>query len=308
MDRRQILQAATVAGAASLAAGSSPAVAADRPAPAAGLLPGGFVATADGTQLFVRDWGAGRPVVLLASWALPSDSWSYQMLPLVQAGHRCIAYDRRGHGRSSDPGRGYDFDTLADDLAAVLDALDLEGATLVGFSMATGEIVRYLSRHGSARIARLVLVGTTTPCLPRAADNPHGVDPAIFEAFRREQLLRDYPQWIDDNLLPFATAATSPALRDWIRTMALSASLQALHDCHVAITSADFRAELPRITVPTLLLHGGADQTSPLPLTGQPTAQLLPNAELAVYEDAPHGIPYSHMDRFNRDLLAFLGR
>lgn len=270
------------------------------------LLPGSVIETGDGTHLYVRDWGAGRPVVFLASWSLPSESWSYQMLPLVGRGYRCIAFDRRGHGRSSDPGRGYDFDTLADDLAAVLAALDVEDATLVGFSMAGGEIVRYLSRHGNDRMAGIVLIGTTTPFLLRTADNPDGIDGSIFEAFRREQLLRDYPKWIDDNMVPFVTHATSPGTMGWIRSMALGASLQALHDCHVAISTTDFRAELPAIGLPALLLHGGGDATSPIEITARASARLMPQAELSVYEGAPHGIPYTHTDRLNRDLLTFL--
>ncbi len=148
------------------------------------------IRTPDGVGLFHRDWGGGRPVVFVASWSLPSDSWAYQMLALSEAGCRCIAYDRRGHGRSDDPGRGFDLDTLADDLAAVLESLDVQDATLVGFSMGTAEIVRYLSRHGASRVARIVLIGTTTPMLSRAVDNPLGVDPALFEAFRRDSLMR----------------------------------------------------------------------------------------------------------------------
>jgi non-heme chloroperoxidase len=157
----------------------------------------GFIRTADGVNLFYRDWGQGEPVVFVASWSLPSDSWNYQMLALSEAGLRCVAFDRRGHGRSSDPGRGYDFDTLADDLAAVLDVLDLHGVTLVGHSMGTGEIVRYLTRHGSERVARIALLGTITPLLFRAVDNPDGIDASYFEAFRREELMRDFPRWIE---------------------------------------------------------------------------------------------------------------
>jgi non-heme chloroperoxidase len=270
------------------------------------LLAGSTIETGDGAHLYFRDWGEGRPVVFLASWALPSESWSYQMLPLALHGYRAVAYDRRGHGRSSDPGRGYDFDTLADDLAAVLKALDLEDVTLVGFSMATGEIVRYLTRHGSERVGRIVLVGTTTPFLSRTEDNPGGIDASYFEAFRRDELMRDYSKRIDDNMVPFVTPETSPGMTGWIRAMARSASLKALYDCHVAISSTDFRAELPGITLPALLLHGGADVTSPFEITARATAKLMPHAELVVYEGAPHGIPYSHMDRVNRDLLTFL--
>lgn len=145
----------------------------------------GFIRTSDGTSLFYRDWGTGKPVVFVASWVMPSESWSYQMAALAEQGFRCVAYDRRGHGRSSDPGRGYDFDTLADDLAAVLDTLDLRDVTLVGFSMGGAEIVRYVTRHGTARVGRLVSIAPTTPLVMRRPDNPHGFDEAVLEDLHR---------------------------------------------------------------------------------------------------------------------------
>lgn len=267
---------------------------------------GNFVEAVDGTPLFVRDWGAGKPVVFVASWSLPSESWTYQMLALREHGLRCVAYDRRGHGRSGDPGGGYDFDTLADDLARVIEALDLWDATLVGFSMAGGEIVRYLTRHGRARVAGAVLIGTTTPMLGRAADNPGGVDPAGFEAFRSGPLMQDFPNWVDENMAPFVTPAVSPGTRNWVRDMALRTSGLALLECSRAITGADFRAELPAIDVPMLLVHGDSDITCPLDLTGRATAALLPNARLSVYEGAPHGLFLSHRDRLNAELVAFV--
>jgi len=263
------------------------------------------IRTPDGVGLFHRDWGDGPPVVFVASWSLPSDSWAYQMLALSEAGCRCVAYDRRGHGRSDDPGRGFDFDTLAGDLAAVLEALDLRGATLVGFSMGTAEIVRYLTRHGTSRVARIALIGTTTPMLAHAADNPLGVDPAVFEAFRREALMRDFPGWIDDNMVPFVTPDTPPGLRNWVRDMALRTSGKALLACNRTLTQADFRAELPALTMPALVIHGERDMTCPLDLTGRPTAALIPGARLTVYEGAPHGLFLTHMQRLNADLLAF---
>ncbi len=274
----------------------------DNASPRAATTP---IRTPDGVGLFHRDWGEGPPVVFVASWSLPSDSWAYQMLALSEAGCRCIAYDRRGHGRSDDPGRGFDFDTLADDLAAVMEALDLRGAALVGFSMGTAEIVRYLTRHGTSRVARIALIGTTTPMLAHAADNPLGVDPAVFEAFRREALMRDFPGWIDDSMVPFVTPDTPPGLRNWVRDMALRTSGQALLACNRALTQADFRAELPALTVPTLVIHGECDVTCPLDLTGRPTAALIPGALLSVYEGAPHGLFLTHMQRLSADLLAF---
>ncbi|MBK3734540.1 alpha/beta fold hydrolase [Azospirillum brasilense] len=266
----------------------------------------GFIRTEDGVALFYRDWGLGKPVVFLSSWSLTSDSWSYQMLALAERGYRCIAYDRRGHGRSSDPETGFDFDRLADDLATLLDTLDLHGVTLVGHSMSCGEIVRYLSRHGDRRVSRAVLVGTVTPALFRTDENPDGLDPAVFESFRSDCLLRDFPKWLEDNIIPFMTADSSPGMMAWVKSMALQASLKALLDCHRATTSTDFRRELQDITVPTLLIHGDLDVSSPLGTTGMTTAELMSNATLIVYEGAPHGLFLTHMDRFNRDLLTFL--
>jgi len=265
-----------------------------------------FIRTPDGVDLFYRDWGEGEPVVFVASWSMPSDSWCYPMLALAEQGLRCVAFDRRGHGRSSDPGRGYDFDTLARDIAAVLDALDLRRVMLVGHSVAGGEIVRYLTRHGSERVARIALVSTTTPLLLKTTDNSNGMDVELFESVRRDQLMRDFPKWIEDNLRPFSTPETSPQMLEWVRGMALQASLQALVHMNRALTTEDFRAELAEISVPTLVIHGDQDVSSPIGLTGCATAALVPGAQLRVYEGAPHGLFVTHVDRLNADLLAFV--
>lgn len=267
----------------------------------------GFIRTSDGVDLFYRDWGKGKPVVFVAGWSLPSESWQYQMLPLVEQGYRTIAFDRRGHGRSSDPGRGYDFDTLADDLAAVLDALDLAGVTLVAHSMGCNEVVRYLSRHGSKRIERVALLGTMTPCLAKRPDNPDGIDPAIFAMVRREQLMVDFPQWVEDNLPPFVAPDTPAPMRDWLRGLALQGSLHALCECNRALAEADFREELRGIALPVLLIGATLDASAPFDLTAVPTAQLLPQASFKVYEGAPHGMFITHRERVNRDLLEFIG-
>lgn len=266
-----------------------------------------YVQTTDGTRLFCRDWGQGRPVLFVGSWSLPSDSWCYSMLPLSEAGCRTLAFDRRGHGRSEDSGRGYDFDTLADDLSAVIEAADLRHVTLVGHSMACGEIVRYLTRHGSGRVARIALVSTTTPMLAKAPDNPSGLDADVFAAVRH-QLMRDFPRWIEDNLAPFFTPETSPHMAEWVRGMVLNNSLQALVELNRSIAQADFRQELGRVDVPALVVHGTRDVSAPLELTGRPTAALIPHAELKVYEDAPHGLLFTHVDRLNADLRSFMER
>jgi non-heme chloroperoxidase len=257
-----------------------------------------FVHTRDGVALFYRDWGnaaAKNTIVFVASYSLPSDMWAYQMTPLVQRGFRCVAYDRRGHGRSGDPGGGYDYDTLADDLAAVIDTLDLRGLTLAGYSMGGAEAVRYLTRHGSARVSQLALVASTLPMLS------DGIPREYVDAFQRD-LLTDYPQWLADNARPFAGPNVSQAMIDWIRDMALRTSHQALVECNETVMSGDFRAELPHIDVPTLVVQGGRDVSNPLELTSQRTAQLMPNARLVVYEHAPHGIFLSDAARLTDDI------
>jgi non-heme chloroperoxidase len=267
---------------------------------------GSVVSMCDGTQIYYRDWGEGPPVLFLAGWALPSDVWSYQMAPLSDRGLRCLAYDRRGHGRSSDPGGGFDYDTLADDLGEFLEILDLTDVTLVSHSMAGGEMVRYLTRCGPHRIARLVFVGATTPFLLKTGDNPDGVDGEMFEYFRREVLGRDYPGWLEDNARPFVVAETSEAMMRWVRSLMETCSMKALIECNRALTSTDFRAELAAIDLPALVLHGDADVSAPLDLTGRRTAAGLRDARLEIYEGGPHGMFLTHAERFNRDLLAFI--
>ncbi|MFP2908594.1 alpha/beta fold hydrolase [Pyxidicoccus sp. 3LFB2] len=311
MERRDILKSAAAVGAGmGLLVGGEQALAAGaQPGEAKGKgkgKPGPFIRTRDGGELFYRDWGTGRPVVFLSGWTLTSEMWGYQMVPLSEQGLRCIAYDRRGHGQSTDPGRGYDYDTLADDLAAVLEALDLRDVTLVGHSMAAGEMVRYLSRHGSGRIARLAFVApANTPFLLKTPDNPDGVDASVFEYLRNQLLLRDFPGWLSANARPFVVADTSAAMVEWLIDQMRRCSMKAVIDCNRAMTSTDFRAELPRIRLPTLVLHGTVDASAPLELTGRKTAALIPGARLEVYEGAPHGLFVTHLDRLNSDLLAF---
>ncbi len=303
MDRRDVLKSAAAVGVGMGFQAGAVQASESRPAKAA---PASFIRTRDGVELFYRDMGTGRPVVFLTGWMLSSEMWDYQLVPLSEQGLRCIAYDRRGHGRSSDPGRGYDYDTLADDLASVLEALDLRDVTLVGHSMASGELVRYLSRHGDRRIARLVfLAPAATPFLLKTADNPDGVDGAFFEQFRSAVLLRDTPGWLAANADPFFVAETSAAMKSWLMGLMLRCSLKASIDCHRAMTSTDFRSELTRIRVPSLVIHGDKDVSAPIHLTGQRTAQLIPGCRFKVYEGAPHGLMITHRDRLNADLLAF---
>jgi non-heme chloroperoxidase len=307
MFRRDLLKSAgaAIGGAALLSAYVAVAEQRPRSANTAARIVGPFVETRDGTQLFYRDWGSGAPLVFISGWALTSDCWGYQTAPLSDSGLRCISYDRRGHGRSSDPGRGFDYDTLADDLAAVLDALDLKNVTLVTHSMAGGEAVRYLSRHGSKRVARIALVAATLPFMTKTADNPDGIDPAVFENARRNVVLRDFPKALRDNMRPFGVAETSDAMLDWIAGLMLRCSMKALVECNRALTATDFRAELKKIDVPTLIVHGDRDVSAPLAITGRKTASLMPHATVKIYEGAPHGLFLTHAERLNKDLLEF---
>lgn len=301
MHRREIMAWAGIATAgAFLAPARTLAAAPDAKRPAES-----FVAAKDGTSLFVRDWGAGRPVLFLSGWALPSDFWGYQMLALARQGYRAIAYDRRGHGRSADPGRGYDHDTLADDLAAVIDGLKLDGVTIVAHSMGGTEVARYFARHGGRGVARVVLVGTITPCLMKRADNPGGIDPAMLAA-GADLLARDFPAWIAANTKPFFIPETSAAMVAWGQAMMMSTSLLAAAQLAQANFTTDFRADVRKINVPTRIIHGDRDASAPLALTARATAALLPQATLSVYEGAPHGLPLTHVERLNAELLALL--
>ncbi|MFI6041589.1 alpha/beta fold hydrolase [Nocardia sp. NPDC051321] len=255
----------------------------------------------DGTTLFFRDYGNGRPVVFVHSMLMSSDMWQHQMLHLAEHGHRAVAYDRRGHGRSDDPGRGYDFDTLADDLAALLDRLDLTDVTLVGHSMGGGEVIRYLTRHGAQRISRIALVGATAPHL--------AVDPQIAAALL-DQLRTGYGSWVADNAarsfgndLPgcdIPQLEQDATIRDWMRV-----SLHAAVECTRANVAADFRAEARTIALPTLVLHGDHDAFAPLDTCGRRSADLIPDSKLVVYQNASHMVHLSHRARLNADLLAF---
>ncbi|MDQ0463866.1 pimeloyl-ACP methyl ester carboxylesterase [Caulobacter ginsengisoli] len=255
-------------------------------------------------DLFVRDWGEGRPVVFLAGWTLTSDTWGYVMQPLARQGLRTIAYDRRGHGGSADPGRGYDFDTLADDLKAVLERLDLKDVVLVAHSMGGGEAIRYFARHGGTRLSHLVLVAPATPCIMQKADNPMGVPAAALDQ-NRAVMARDFPAWMDANGGGFFTPDTSEGVKTWVKTQMQRTSLQALVECNRALCEADFRPELSKVSVPTLVLHGDKDASAPLDFTGRRTAAGIKGAKLVVYEGAPHGLFVSHAARLAADIAAF---
>lgn len=266
------------------------------------------VESTDGTNLFFRDWGTGRSIVFLAPWSLNSAWWEYQMADLAGRGLRCVAYDRRGHGRSAEPPHGYEFDTLADDLGAVLEQLNLREVTLVGQSFGCGEVVRYLSRRGSERIARIVLVSTITPFVLKTDDNPDGVDRATLENVRK-LLSKDRPHPIAAAAPAFFGAPKNNVSQEimdwWVRMMVDQCSLKVMLDLHRMFTETDFRPELRKVSVPTMLIHGDNDTSTPIETTARKTAALISGCQLKVYEGAAHGLPITHADHLNRDLLAF---
>ncbi len=267
-----------------------------------------FLQTDDQTSLFYTDWGAGKPIVFAHSWALNSDMWAYQMPHFLSAGFRCVAYDRRGHGRSDRPGSGYDYDAFADDLASLIEQLDLRELTLVAHSAGSGDVVRYLSRHGEDRVERAVLLAPTTPLLVRTDDNRDGLDPDVLAA-STATLMRDVPQWSADHAPAFfGTTHVSPGLSDWVIRQIVDTPLKILLDTAAAFSTTDFRTELAVLAVPTLVVHGDLDASAPIELTGRRTAALIPISELLVYEGSGHGLYAADHEQVNSDILAFIGQ
>lgn len=293
MQRRQLLKAATSSAAGlGLFASTARATTLKRSA---------SIETSGHTNLYHRDWGTGKPVLFVHGWALNCDMWQYQMVHLAERGLRTIAYDNRGHGRSSDPGHGFDFDTLADDLASVIEQLDLRDVVLVGHSMGAGQVVRYLTRHGASRVRRVLLLAPSIT----AAERPDAADKQKMDQLEAT-LCADLPKWLAGAAPAFFAPETSPEMVQWGIRMCLQASLKALIDTNRAGADADLRAELRRISTKTLIIHGDRDQSAPLELTGRRVAQLIAGSELKVYEGAPHGLFITHMDRLNRDLVDFV--
>ena len=262
------------------------------------------VRTRDGVGLFVRDWGEGRPVLFMHSWAMNSAMWAYQVADLSDQGLRCVAYDRRGHGRSDVPAGGYDMNTLADDMAAVIEQLDLRDVVLVGHSMGCGEILRYVARHGSGRVAKIAFLAPATPFPLRTADNPNGAPMAYFDQMWAAWA-RDFPRWVEENKGPFFTPQTSPQMVDWLIRMLEETPTPVAIATSRAMVTTDLRGDLAKVDRPTLILHGDKDASAPLELTGRPTAAGIRGAELKVYPGAPHGLFVTHLEQVNRDLLAF---
>jgi non-heme chloroperoxidase len=268
-----------------------------------------YIESSDQTSLFVTEWGSGPPVVFTHAWGLRSDQWDYQIPALADAGLRCVLYDRRGHGRSDRPASGYDFDTLADDLAAVIDHFDLRDITLIGHSLGSRELVRYLTRHGDARITRMVLVAPTTPQLRRSAENPDGWDPAMLDA-NYAAVAANVPQWCAsfEAAGPYfgSSPGSSPGLVDWTIRMIVDTPLRVLLKTLQLNTNVNMAGELQKIQVPTLVLHGDQDASAPIQLTGRKTADLLSDAALRVYPGAGHGLYASDHQAVNADILRFI--
>ena len=269
-----------------------------------------YVKAQDGTEIYYYDWGTGIPVVLIHGWPLTSASWEYQASVLAQSGFRVIAYDRRGFGRSGWPFGGYDYDTLAADLNSLMETLDLNNASLVGFSMGGGEIARYLGNYSAARVSKAVLIGAVTPFLLKTADNPDGVDRSVFDGII-ESLKKDRPAFLEQFFPKFygRTLIHHTVSEEFLRfsqAMALTGSPKATSDLVRAWGETDFRGDLARMTVPTLVIHGTGDATVPIQISGRRSAALIANAELLEYEGEPHCLLATAPQRLNEDLISFL--
>lgn len=261
--------------------------------------------------LYYKDWGTGPAVVFSHGWPLSSDAWEGQMMFLAERGFRCIAHDRRGHGRSDQPWRGHDMDTYADDLAHLVEALDLRAVTHVGHSTGGGEVVRYLARHGTARAARAVLVGAVPPLMLQTADNPLGLPVTVFDDLRAASL-RDRAQLYREIASgPFygynrPGTISSPGVVESFCQQGMQAAHNATYACIAAFSATDFSADLAHIDVPTLLIHGDDDQIVPIDTAARAALRLLPQARLDVYAGGAHGLASTARERLNADLLAFL--
>jgi non-heme chloroperoxidase len=263
----------------------------------------------DGTEIYYKDWGEGQPVVFSHGWPLTADAWEDQMFFLASHGYRCIAHDRRGHGRSSQPWTGHEMNTYADDLAALVQALNLKDVIHVGHSTGGGEVARYIGRHGTKRVAKAVLIGAVPPLMLRTETNPGGIPIEVFDGIRAG-VLADRSQFFKDLTIPFYGAnrqgsKVSEALRDWFWLQGMMAGFKPVYDCIKAFSETDFTEDLKRFDVPTLILHGDDDQIVPIDASARAAAKLVKNAKLVIYEGADHGMCSTHKDRVNQELLAF---
>jgi non-heme chloroperoxidase len=263
----------------------------------------------DGTNIYYKDWGAGKPILFSHGWPLDADMWDSQLNFLAEHGYRTIAFDRRGFGRSDQPWNGNDYDTFASDIRGLIEHLDLEDVTLVGFSMGGGDVSRYIGNYGTDRISALVLLGAVTPIFGKTDDYPGGVEKSVFEGIR-DGVRKDRAQFISDFSTPFygineGMSVSEGALTQTLN-IALLASLKSTIDCVTAFQVTDFRGDLAKVDVPTLIIHGTKDQIVPFELTGKLSAEIISHSQLKNYEGAPHGFALTHQDKLNEDLLAFL--
>jgi non-heme chloroperoxidase len=271
----------------------------------------GTITTKDGTQLYYKDWGAGRPVVFSHGWPLSSDSWESQMVYLAEHGYRCVAHDRRGHGRSSQPYRGNDMDTYADDLAQVIEALGLQDVTLVGFSTGGGEVARYIGRHGTRRVRQAALISAIPPLMLRTPNNSEGTPREVFDGLRAASLADRSKLYRDLASGPFfgfnrPSAKVSQGMIDSFWLQGMQSGHKNAYDCIKVFSETDLTEDLSRFDVPTLIVHGDDDQIVPIAASAARSAKLVKNATYKVYAGAPHGLADTHKEQLNRDLLAFV--
>jgi non-heme chloroperoxidase len=269
------------------------------------------ITTSDGTRIFYKDWGQGQPIVFSHGWPLNADAWDEHLYFFASHGYRAIAHDRRGHGRSGQPWNGNDMDTYADDLAALMDGLDLSRAILVGHSMGGGEVVRYVGRHGTRRVAKVGLVSAVPPIMLKTEANPGGLSRAVFDDLR-SSLKRDRAQFYRDLSGPFfganrRGAEVSHGLSEQFWLQCMQVGFRAAYDGIKQFSETDFTDDLKKIDVSTLIVHGDDDQLVPVETGGRASSKIVKDSTLKVYVDAPHGLPATHKDRLNADLLAFAG-
>ncbi len=269
-----------------------------------------MIATKDGTEIYYKDWGTGRPITFSHGWPLSADAWDGQMLFLASHGFRCIAHDRRGHGRSSQPWHGNDLDTYADDLSELIEALDLNGAVMIGHSTGGGEVARYLGRHGTKRVSKAVLMSAIPPLMLKTPANPGGLPIEVFDGIRAG-VAGDRSQYYQELSVPFFGANrpgsnVSQGVKDAFWLWSMQAGLRGSYECIKAFSETDLTEDLQKIDVPTLVLHGDDDQIVPIADLALLSSKIVKKATLKVYPGAPHGLFATHKDQLNKDLLAFL--